>query len=323
MNKHQIIDYSLKTRYEILLTYWNSVKLDYSFLLHMPNNGAIKYLMQGWEMVLNYMGIKTYTVDVGNNAYKLDDFLERNNVKVFITCADEYYLNNVDSDFLKESGVLIGHMSSQTNEIYRPVDFLIDFSINENEPNEREGIPLKRIRFGCNPIIHYCTDLSDNLDYYYVGTNSGVKFDRTSMYLSPIIDRYEGLLMGRGYNKTCKELDIASSCVYYSQAIISPNYHTQGQIDNYININERAYIIPACGGFQVVDHPKPLLDVFNKDEIVYADTIEKYHDHVDYFIEHPEERFEYIYKGMKRVYEDYTLFDSMTELYNFTNSILR
>lgn len=314
-----ITDYSIMTRYELLLKYRNIIKKDYSIMLHLPDNGAIMYLVEGWKMVLNYLGVKTFTLPIKVHEYKENNFIKRNNIKYFITCADEFYLSNVDSTFLQENGVKIGHISSPTNEFFNPVDFLIDFSMNKSDPKEVNGVPIRQIKFGCNPIIHYTSKIEECYDYYFIGTRSFVKDEKTRNYLLPIIDKYKnGILMGKGFNKC---LDIAQAATYYSKALVSPNYHTQGQIDQYINVNERTVIIPACGGFEVVDNPQALPDVFDKDEIVWADNPEQYLDHVDYFIEHPVERAEYIYKGMKRVYEDHNLFDSMIELVSYLDSL--
>jgi hypothetical protein len=290
-------------------------------LLHYPDNGAIKYLVEGWQSVLEHMGVPVLLLPFNYNFRDVVDSFKPN---VFITCADPYYLENIDAEYLVLKGIKIGHMSSMWEKMYSPCDFIVDFFLKG--PDERDGVPVKKVRFGCNPIIHYASEMRTDWDYFFVGTNSSSKDTRSRDFLSPIVQKYEGLLMGVGwdrppYNKYSQELSITGVPCYYSISTISPNYHQQGQIDHFINVNERTYIIPACLGFQIVDRPKALDDVFERDEIVSADTVEEYHEHVDYFIRRPEERIEYIGKAMRRVYEQHTLFHSMTDLVHFLEGL--
>ncbi len=321
--QQMLIDENLRLRYESLLRYnliYQNTKL--RILLHYPNNGAIKYLVDGWQMILDHMGVPVLLLPFGHNFKDTVDYFRPN---VFITCADPYYLSNIDSDYLVSKGVKIGHMSSMWEKMYSPCDFIVDFFLEG--PQEREGIPVKRVRFGANPIIHYASEMRTDWDYFFVGTNSSSKTLRTREFLEPIVKRYDGLLMGTGwnlppYNKHCTELPITGVPPYYAISKVSPNFHQLGQIEHYINVNERTYIIPACLGFEIVDRPKALDDVFERDEMVSAENPSSYFDQVTYFIKHPEERLEYIGKAMRRVYEQYTLFHSMTDLVQFLEKLL-
>ncbi len=88
-------------------------------------------------------------------------------------------------------------------------------------------------------------------------------------------------------------------------------------MEEYNEINERTYIIPACGGFELVDGPVAIREIFAADEMAVADSPAEYHDMFDYFLRNPDKRLSYIEKGMRRVWDQYTLFHVLSKLAAF------
>ena len=103
----------------------------------------------------------------------------------------------------------------------------------------------------------------------------------------------------------------------YNFASIYPNYHLQEQIDSFNEVNERTFVIAACGGFQIVDNPAAISQLFSPDEIAVAQSPEEYHEMFEHFLANPDKRHSYVEKGMRRVWKDYTLFSVLSKLADF------
>ncbi len=63
----------------------------------------------------------------------------------------------------------------------------------------------------------------------------------------------------------------------------------------------RVFEIPACGGFQIVDHREDLFEVFKEDEIVTFRSIPELVEKVEYFLKNPEKRKPYIAAGLRAI----------------------
>lgn len=315
ITESDIVELSREKRDFLLEKYINKLlPNDIALMLHYPPNGAIRYLMESWAMCLQFLGVRVYALPVGKQTSKAE--IMANGIGIFLTCADEYYLSNVNIEEISEC-CLIGHLSSMENEWYEPVDFIVDFFLDV--PEEKNGIPVHSLRFGCNPLIHKCPSLGHDQDVFFVGTNNPTKHRRTREWIVPALEKHLSRAFGPGFGQF---IDIQDVPKHYAHSYVSLNYHTQGQIDRYININERAYIIPACGGFEVVDNPKALRDVYDDREIVSASTPDEYLSLVDRFVSHPEERLPYIYRAMNRTYDKYNLFSQMESLWKFMVGVL-
>lgn len=300
------------------LSYQKSPK---KILLHRPDNGALKYLMESWCEVLNYMGIETSVINWSENTQAQCESFRPD---VFITVADPAYISQIDIDYLKrykkERGLLIGHISTFKHS-YKPCDFLITFHLApERDPvMSKVDIPLLSLPFAINPLQHYMRPGVEIWDYFFVGTYSPFKIQETNSYLFPILHNRSGILAGVNWRVGVGELNVKEAVILYNFARIYPNYHIHWQIEEFNEINERTYIIPACGGFELVDNPAAMRELFADDEMAVANSPDEYHEMVDYFLNNPDKRINYIEKGMRRVWSQYTLFHVLSRLADFLN----
>jgi spore maturation protein CgeB len=140
-----------------------------------------------------------------------------------------------------------------------------------------------------------------------------------------------GYLAGRGWdsNKVCypcelhnREISVDQVWYYYANSLVSLNFHQQDQIDYYVDCNERTFIVPSCCGFQVMDRPMVLEDMYTREEVVSCKTPDEYFSTVVYFIEHPEERIPYIEKALERTYLEHTYFHVLKRFINFLNKVV-
>lgn len=93
----------------------------------------------------------------------------------------------------------------------------------------------------------------------------------------------------------------------YSSAKICVNFHERapdGGQPHYI-VNQRAFKIPACGGFQLCDHVPALRRYFDPDEVVMAEDPKEWMSLVDYYLAHEDERMRIQRKGADRAHRDH------------------
>ena len=95
---------------------------------------------------------------------------------------------------------------------------------------------------------------------------------------------------------------------FYSQSLISLNFHSKRQKFHNLLINDRTFHIPIFGGFQICDN---LLarKFFKDDELIIASNDRDYLDVYEYFRKNYEERHKYIVKGFNRVIKDHSYFN--------------
>jgi spore maturation protein CgeB len=95
---------------------------------------------------------------------------------------------------------------------------------------------------------------------------------------------------------------------YYSSAKICLNFHERepdGSQPHYI-VNQRAFKIPACGGFQICDEVPALRNYFDEDEIVLLPLDQrKWLDSIRYYLENDGEREAIRKKGAARAKKDH------------------
>lgn len=310
-----VVNHSLRD--QVLEQYKNKyAETQARLLLHRPGNGALKYLMDNWRDVLNHMGIPTETMDWGADNREA---FKRFGPTTFVTVADPSYLEQLDLAFVeqyrREHHLSVGHISTFEHR-YEPCDFLITFHLDpsRDEVMRKAHLPLLSLPFGINPIEHYMRPGPEVWDFFFVGTNSPFKMDETRAYLQPILENYSGLLAGTNWPTGLGELPIKDSVYFYQSARIYPNFHVKRQMREFNELNDRTYIIPACGGFELVDNPVALHELFTPDEMAVAESPSAYREMFDHFLHHPEERRRYILSGMRRVYSEYTLFHTLDRL---------
>jgi glycosyltransferase involved in cell wall biosynthesis/Tfp pilus assembly protein PilF len=292
-------------------------------LLHLPSNGALKYLFQSWADMLNHLGIQTRLLPWG---VPFQSALTEFQPTVILSVADPAFVEQLDLSALqgykRKSGLLVGWVTTLSHS-YQPSDFYLTFHLDPARDPRFLNLdkPLISVPFAANPLKHLAYDLPMLWDYFFVGTNSRNKINETASYLAPILRNHRGILAGVGWNHGVGEVSVEEAALCYQAARIAPNFHMQGQLDQHNELNERCYIIPALGSFQIVDRAKALSTLFTEDEIVIADTPADYQRLFAYYLEHPEERVAIAQRGMRRVWAGYTLAHHLDRLGHFLTEL--
>ena len=288
-------------------------------LLHRPNNGAIKYLFDSWVETLNIMGVQTSLLDWNDNTKKTFQSFQPT---VFITVGDPAYIEKLDSEFIanyqQQHEFKIGHIVN-LQDSYDMCDFLITFHLNPAGDKRFDSLkkPLISIPFGINPNQHYMRPARQVWDFFFVGTNSQLKAKQGTQYLQPIVNNYRGILAGKGWNRGAGELSVSDSALLYNFAKVLPNFHIEAQYERFDEVNERTCVIPACGGFELVDNPAAMKELFDANEMAVANSPQEYKEMFEHFLNNPKERLPYIQNGMRKVWNNYTLFHSLSKLADF------
>ncbi|MBU0983966.1 MAG: glycosyltransferase, partial [candidate division Zixibacteria bacterium] len=312
--RDELLTLNRTLRKDVLAAYANRYSSSSArILLHRPANGALKYLMDSWAEVLTVMGIPTRLLNWGEPTGVV---FERFSPTVFVTVADPAFMHHLDNSYIQtyrtNRGLQVGHISTLEHR-YEPCDFLVTFHLDPGRDEAFSGVdmPLLSLPFGINPMQHYMRPGREVWDFFFVGTNSHLKVRPTAEYLEPILRDYSGILAGVGWKVGLGELPIEQAALLYNFATIYPNYHLDSNFQTFNEITERAYIIPACGGFELTDSPVAMKELFAPDEMARADSPAQFREMFAHFLEHPDDRLSYVKKGMTKVYTRDTLFHRM------------
>lgn len=103
----------------------------------------------------------------------------------------------------------------------------------------------------------------------------------------------------------------------YSSAKISLNFHEREKdgFQSHIIVNQRAFKIPACGGFQICDAVQGLRRYFNQDELVMADYSQKaWFELIEYYIHNDKEREQIRCQGSEKALANHTYHNRVYQL---------
>lgn len=107
----------------------------------------------------------------------------------------------------------------------------------------------------------------------------------------------------------------------YNGTKININLHSyikhKPLVSNGDFVNPRTFEIASCGAFQLVDQRQLLSELFLENEIATFTTIEELQEKIQYFLEHPEERFVIAERGRRRVLTEHTYQQRMKDLLSY------
>lgn len=198
------------------------------------------------------------------------------------------------------------------------------------------GKPYHVVANAADPRYHHPAEPVDRYvyDVVYLGANLPKKRWFREAVLAPLRQRYRIGLFGPGWtrrdavlhagSKACRvagrpgwaarfdrlriTVPVDEERVLYSSAKIALNFHERegdGSQPHYI-VNQRAFKIPACGGFQISDDVPALRKYFDADELVTAAIrADDWLNKIEYFLAHENERRAIQSKGTARALRDH------------------
>lgn len=319
-----------KLRQDLMSKYFEKYKNKNHYVLILsPDNGAGKYNFIEWKQVMEYMGIK---VDI---VYSLDEKINLNKYNNIISIVNKFYLDSLKWDITKiknRIGIIakeifyndlnsendyyvLNRLLSEKPFNYYVAHFCSDYISFIYKEWIKRGINILSVPFGFDPLIHFPVQYEKTYDYFLVGTNSVNKVEEFKEYVMPIVSNFNGLLKGTGWGANISELNPSVVRNFYSSAKINLNYHMNFQKENTCEVNERTFIISACGGFQLCDNPKLLSNLYSEKEIAVAENGKEYFDKFLYYLNKPKEREEMAYNALVKTYKNKTsLFERLEPL---------
>lgn len=261
------------------------------------------------------------------------DHLKHTRPNVFITSDHKVYLDDCDwpliDSYREDAPLHIGLTAAPEGQADKPLKPRLDrakrhgagffYSWHAPEslessaysPFRKTGLPLLSVEFGAN-ILHYypVADAKQDLDYVFLASSNRSKWERYRTWLAPILTGYGGFLDGPGWRHARRSLlaDAPPGAGRYalSRARVGLNLHLAAQHCASLELNERTYILAACGVPQLVDAPALLPSRFSKNAMFIAKTPEEYASLFAHILRTPAEAEERATRAMREVFARHT-----------------
>jgi hypothetical protein len=332
-NNTQKKGYLLKKKIEEKYLNLYETKKHIRILIHLPPSNVSpggNSLFSNMIESLNFIGISTKEYQWCDN---LNQILTEFKPTIFLTSDHHSYLNRIDwnsiSKYKQKYSLKIGLTASLEEQGNTPladrlkwakktnVDFYYSFqnpqyfnTLEAYKPFLDAGYSIYSIEFGVNPLHYYPLPAPQkDLNYVFLASSNPDKWNRYFRYLPRIFTKYPGFINGPGWRNDNKlPFNPDRDRYIYSRGKIGINLHIDESINYPCELNERTYMLAACGIPQLVDNPKLISTYFNKDCCFIGKTPEEYFELFEYILDNPDEGDKRASESVKQVFMNYTTF---------------
>jgi hypothetical protein len=169
-------------------------------------------------------------------------------------------------------------------------------------------LDLHYIPHGFNSRLHTSVKQEIKYETVFVGRNQpATRNPEKYLYKLKKVNYF-----GYGWPGTVETVENEDVAKLYNQALVCPNFHGVNQKGDFRMLNERAYQICACGGFQVCDYIPGMEQFFPEDCLLTAKTPGEWVEKINHYIKNPKEREPYITRGIEAV-QQYSYKKIMTQ----------
>ncbi len=299
-------------------------------LIHLPDRDfspAGNFLFENLRQSLNFLGIATAILD-----WKDKDLvvLESFRPTIFLTSDHSTYLSRIDWDKLAQYKLKYGMKLGLTASLAeygntelagrlqhakaKGVDFFYSFRTPEYLKQRREYLPfydsgyeILSVEFGANILLYYPEpEIQTDLDYIFFGSINPDKSVRYIRYFSKIFKGYPGYIDGVGWAKLNKKAEAEIQRYIYARARLGINLHLTEQLRWPSELNERTYVLAACGVPQILDNPALLASRFSPEAFFVARSPREYFRLFQEALNNPAERERRSLIALKEVYTRHT-----------------
>lgn len=331
-SQNQLVRQGYNLRKTVLAHYREKYKNKYNlkFILHIPpaNESPAGYsLLSNMADGLEFMGINVGRLSFSSNIQSEFDESKKN-IVLAIQCDD--YLSRIDWNFLRKykgsQSLCVGIFGSpkingekkDNNKWKEFINFYcsyddLRFCEKKYEKFFNEGHCIIGIPFGANVLKYYSIpNIEKDLDYVFLASRNRDKWNRYVRYLSRISREYIGLISGPGWNYiNMNEINANRDRYIYARSKVGLNLHINYQIEAENQLNERTYMLAACGVPQVIDNPAILPYYFSKDSFFIAKNPGEYYELFRTALENGKEAEKRALKAQKEVFFNHTTFHRM------------
>jgi hypothetical protein len=179
----------------------------------------------------------------------------------------------------------------------------------EYKPFFDYGYKILTVEFGANPLLYFpLPNIDKDLDYLFLASSNSDKQNRYIDWLSTILISYTGFISGSGWQKANKWPSMNANNFLFSRAKIGINIHIDNQINFASELNERTYILAACGVPQLMDNAKLLPNRFSDESLFVATNPIEYDKLFKFMLNNPKECEKRALKALEEVYTKHTTF---------------
>jgi len=192
---------------------------------------------------------------------------------------------------------------------------------------EKEGIPVKSSMLGADAFNYWNTEFKEHYasDLSMIGSWHEYK----SINLAPYLINLNQIKVGDRKLK-CKfystwnwpngmymgQIPYSENGHALRSATIAASIHEPHSTTYGTDIEERPFYSAMCNTLVISDYVESLeKDVFNKDEIVFARSVEEFQELVKHFVKYPGERQAYIRRARKCVEDNHTYFHRVADIF--------
>ena len=281
---------------------------------------------------LNFLGIPAEPLKWGES---LQAALGRFEASCILTSDHESFLNRIDWDILlarkKRTPLLLGLTASPDGDGNTPlegrlawarkhaVDFYYNFQAAEYVRGSeaysaffRQGYPVFSVEFGANLLHYYPVEKTlEDLDYVLLASSNPDKLERYLRYLGPILRKYKGFIDGPGWKRVSRYAPARTHRYLYSRGRVGINLHIPSSIESQNELNERTYILAACGVPQVIDKAQLLPQRFSSGCFFVAASPSDYLDAFVSALREPQMAREKARHALEEVFARHTTYHRM------------
>lgn len=249
----------------------------------------------------------------------------------------------VDNDFLKNEIIVSLAREGKLADVFfgeRSEEMMANFEKSTGQKYHLiANAADKKYHFATAPVEKYKCDI------IYIGAYLPKKREAFQKILLPLMAKYNVKIYGPYWtwkdllllagNKLASKLELTKLGNWfgkkrmlvlpedenkvYSSAKICVNFHERKNDQDYDLVNQRAFKIPACGGFEICDWVKSLRHFFAEDEVIMAESKDDWFRKIDYYLTHEKERTAIQRKGTERALRDHTYHNRVEQLLKIFN----
>jgi hypothetical protein len=305
-------------------------------LIHTPSCGRFRYVAENLYCAFRLMGFETRHLSFSEKA---EECIRRFAPDLFITACAADHLSRLPLPLLSDLASRRKTVRLVWMKTHEPVDgdharcqeidrwvqggMVGDVFISPVHPADLRGegadwadmgCPVHFIPMAANPVVHLPKNMTVEFDIGFIGTNSAAKRKETETYLRPLLKRYSAVLRGDHWGKDIPPVPQNQAANIYGSARICPNFHHDFQKRRRFQLNERTFVIPACGGFEIMDEVPILREYFHPSEMVQAGSPEEWFSLHEEWLWRDGKRMDMAARAHQRVLAEHTYFDRVLQM---------
>jgi hypothetical protein len=308
-------------------------------LVHIPEQKASPAgfsLFHNFIESAEFLGLSVKGLNWADDTKSILDEFKPN---VLLTSDSENWLSRIDwetiSNYRQKHPLAIGLTASVEEENKIPIINRLEWArkhgvsffycydnnkyleerVSSYEPFYNAGYAIHTYEYTFNPLKFYPVQGYER-DINFLMMGSGYNnSDKRQLYIDwfgKIWQDYPGFIYGPGWrNIPFKGIDSDRDRLLYSRGKVGLNLSIPRQLKWHASLNERAYILAACGIPQLSDRALLFTDRFSDDEVFFADNPVEYYEKFEYILSHPDEAMKAALKAQRKVFQHFTNFHSV------------